>query len=37
MQDQHIHTTNRFSVLSKDENPSDTMGNDSSLEDACER
>ena len=32
-----IETTNRFSVLSPDENPTDSMGKDSSLDGACER
>ena len=31
-----IETTNRFSVLSPDENPTDSMGKDSSLDGACE-
>ena len=38
--DQHktsIETTNRFSVLLPDENPTDSMGKDSSLDGACER
>ena len=30
-------TTNRFSVLLPDENPTDSMGKDSSLDGACER
>ena len=32
-----IETTNRFSVLSPDENPTDSMGKDSSPDGACER
>ena len=32
-----IETTNRFSILSPDENPTDSMGKDSSLDGACER
>ena len=32
-----IETTNRFSVLPPDENPTDSMAKDSSLDGACER
>ena len=32
-----VETTNRFSVLSPDENPTDSMEMDSSLDGACER
>ena len=32
-----IETANRFSVLSPDENPTDSVGKDSSLDSACER
>ena len=32
-----IETTNRFSILSPDENPADSMGKDSSLDGACKR
>ena len=32
-----IETINHFSVLSPDENPTDSMGKDSSLDEACER
>ena len=32
-----IETTNRFSIFSPDKNPSDPIGKDSSLDDACER
>ena len=32
-----IGTTNSFSVLSPDENPTESMGNASSLDGACER
>ena len=32
-----IKTTNRFSILSPDENPTDSTGKDSSLDGACER
>ena len=38
MQDFNLYsTTNRFTVLSPDENPTDTMGKDSSLGGTCER
>ena len=32
-----IKTTNRFSILSPDENPTDSTGKDSSLDGACQR
>ena len=32
-----VETTNRFSILSPDENPTDSTGKDSSLDGACER
>ena len=32
-----VETTNRISVLSPDENPTDLMGKNSSLDGACER
>ena len=32
-----IDNTNRSTILSRDENPTDTMGKDSSLDGACER
>ena len=32
-----VVTTNRFFVLSPDENPTDSMENDSSLDGGCER
>ena len=32
-----IDNTNRSTILSPDENPTDTMGKDSSLDGACER
>ena len=32
-----VETTNRFSILSLDENPTDSTGKDSSLDGACER
>ena len=32
-----IEINNNFSILSPDENPTDLMGKDSSLDDVCER